>query len=71
MGLAMKHLRMYLRAAEENGFPQHPQEVMKILGIKYTKYHPEPMADAWFFEVDNDQKIPNWIDVLGSKYDWP
>jgi hypothetical protein len=66
----MKHIRMYLRTAYEKGYTEHPQVTMEQLGIKYTKHHPEPMADAWFFEVDDDQQIPDWIDVLDSPFDW-
>lgn len=38
-----------LRTAYESGFKEHPQIVMKKLGIKYAEATPQSISDSWWF----------------------
>lgn len=56
---------MYLQSAIDNGHKGHPQLTMVELGIKWRRAHPEPMCDAWFFEIDERSiMVPEWVDII-------
>ena len=46
--------------------PRHPVEVMKALGITYTRAEPQPIADQWlFFGCQNvPETLPKHIDKI-------
>ncbi len=53
----MKHYRYDLIGAHYDGVTEHPQAQMKKLGYKVIKSEPVPIADCWWFRVEN--KIKN------------
>jgi DNA-binding XRE family transcriptional regulator len=57
-------IRYYLQAASENGFSSHPEVVMQELGFKLIKSLPETISDLWFFEVENTDRVPRWLNVV-------
>lgn len=57
-------VRFYLQSAYTRGYKDHPQIVMKQLGFKVLKGVPETIADLWFFEVEDTENVPDWIDVM-------
>ena len=50
------HLKFDLRTAYEAGATEHPQEVMKKLGITYQDATPQSISDQWWFW--NCENIP-------------
>jgi hypothetical protein len=53
----MKHYRYDLIGAHYDGVTEHPQVQMKKLGYEVIKSEPVPIADCWWFRVEN--KIKN------------
>ena len=51
------NLRFDLREAYESNVLNHPQTVMKELGIEYEQSIPESIADCWIFK--NCKNVPN------------
>lgn len=55
----MKHLRYCMMSAYQAGIKEHPQEVMKALGIGYEKSIPQSIGDQWWFlNVTTDGHLP-------------
>ena len=59
----MKHYRYdMIGAYREAGVEEHPQEDMKNLGFKVIKSEPVPIADCWWFRVENEiDNLPSYL----------
>lgn len=59
----MKHYRYDMISANLNaGVKEHPQIQMKNLGYKVVKSEPVPIADCWWFRVENEiENTPNYL----------
>lgn len=56
---------------KNNQLPMHPQHRMEDLGLHYTKSEPCPLADGWFFRVDNyeeNMELPEFIIILSDEF---
>lgn len=59
----MKHIRYSLMGAHyHHGIADHPQKVMKELGITYQHATPQSMGDQWWFW--NCENVPNFMTDL-------
>lgn len=57
-----KIVRFDIRTAIDCGENRHPQNVMAMLGIKYSKSEPFPVGDCWLFHgVDSTHELPKYI----------
>lgn len=62
----MRLLRYNLIGAYQSGVHVHPQEDMKRLNLKIQYSEPCPIADAWFFCIqDCSCVLPSYIDDIG------
>lgn len=61
-----QHLRFEMREAYENGATDHPQLVMKSLGITYQHSTPQSIADCWWFwNCEGEIKeLPSYLEKL-------
>lgn len=59
-------VRYYMQSANEEGYSGHPENMMRDMGFKLISGLPETMFDLWFFEVEETDNVPNWIDVVGD-----
>lgn len=58
----MKNYRYDIWTAYEHGIKHHPQVQMNVLGYKVLKAEPVPIADCWWFRVENKIKnTPNYL----------
>lgn len=66
----MVNLRYDLwQAGVEFGVKMHPQLDMARLGYKIIKSEPVPLADCWWFRVEEDiASRPGYIDELGVDF---
>lgn len=66
----MKNYRYCLYTATIiEGVKEHPQEQMEKLGYKVIKAEPVPIADSWFFRVENEiENTPNYLFELGDDF---
>lgn len=60
----MKRVFYCMNSAMDAGIKQHPQLQMKELGIKYHHSRPQSVFDGWEFWVDDDVKLPNYIEEV-------
>lgn len=60
------HIRYDMIGAYHSGANEHPQKVMKNLGIRYEKAVPNMMGDCWdFLNVSNiPDKLPAYLEEL-------
>lgn len=67
-GVRRSHLRFCMWTAYESGAKNHPQQVMKELGITYQHATPQSMGDQWWFwNCENMPKeLPEYLKVT----DW-
>ena len=67
-GVRRSHLRFCIRTADESGAKNHPQQVMKELGITYQHATPQTMGDQWWFwNCENmPEELPPYLEVA----DW-
>ena len=48
-----------MQGANEAGFTEHPQKVVKMLGIKYVFGEPNTLTDSWiFYDCSN---VPEYL----------
>lgn len=64
----IKNYRYCLITADVDcGVSEHPQKVMKDLGFHVIKAEPVPIADCWWFRVDNEIKnVPKYLKQLSD-----
>lgn len=64
-GVTRSHLRFCTRTAYEFGVKNHPQKVMRELGIIYQHATPQSMGDQWcFWNCENMPKeLPEYLEV--------
>jgi hypothetical protein len=62
----MKHLRYDIQRADMSGKAEHPQIVMKGLGITYQHGTPQSIADQWWFWNCKNipDPLPEYLSVL-------
>jgi hypothetical protein len=67
-GVKRSHLRFCVYTAYVCGVENHPQKVMKELGIKYQHATPQSISDQWWFwNCENIPKeLPKYLEVA----DW-
>lgn len=60
------HLRYDVRHPEAN---EHPQDIMRKLGIKYEKATPQSIADEWWFWncTNIPPVLPEFLEPLNVK----
>lgn len=52
-----------------NGITEHPQVQMKKLGYKVIKSEPVPIADCWWFRVENEIKnTPEYLNEMSDDF---
>lgn len=66
--MQLKHIKLCLRNAYENGLTAHPQEVMSLLGIQYSHSTPQSTGDMWQFW--NCSNIPEELPKGLTIEDW-
>ena len=61
-----EHLSYDMIGAHLAGVKDHPQKVMKDLGIGYEKSVPQSIADSWqFFNVTNlPENLPSYLEAV-------
>jgi len=64
----IKNYRYCLITADlDCGVKEHPQTQMKNLGFHVIKSEPVPIADCWWFRVDNEiYNIPPYLTDIGD-----
>lgn len=62
----MKNLKLCLMDLYHAGIKDHPQDVMKQLGIEYKQAVPQSISDSWwFFCCENiPEKLPKYLSSL-------
>ena len=65
-GVRRSHLRFWMITAYESGAKNHPQKVMKDLGITYQHATPQSIGDQWWFwNCENMPKeLPEYLEVV-------
>lgn len=60
------HLRFKLRNASECGVKEHPQVVMRQLGIDYQMATPQSLGDQWWFWncTNLPNPLPDYLEIL-------
>lgn len=67
----MKHYRYDIIGAFYDGVKEHPQEDMKNFGCNVIKAEPVPIADCWWFRVENEiesEHIPKYLSPMGDDF---
>lgn len=66
----MKNYRYdIIGASLDYGVKEHPQIQMKNLGYKVIKSEPVPIADCWWFRVDNEiNKVPGYLYLMSNDF---
>ena len=66
----MKHYRYDIIGADlDAGIKEHPQSQMKNLGFKLIKSEPVPIADCWWFRVENEiENIPSYLTLMPDDF---
>lgn len=54
--MTAKHIKFCMRSAYDLGQKEHPQKVLRNLGITYTHATPQSISDQWWFW--NCQNLP-------------
>ena len=67
-GVRRSHLRFCMWTAYDCGVKNHPQKVMKELGITYQQATPQSMSDQWWFW--NCENIPKELPEYLQVADW-
>lgn len=64
-----EHLRFNMREAYEADAKEHPQKVMRDLGITYQHSTPQSMGDQWWFwNCENiPEPLPTFLEVADLK----
>lgn len=65
-----KHLKLHiLWSSYDNAKQEHPQKVMKKLGITYQHATPQSIGDQWWFwNCENiPEPLPNFLEVADLK----
>lgn len=63
----IKNLGYDMIGAGKSNIYNHPQKQMQKLGLHYIKCEPVPIADCWWFRIDNYEetmKLPKYIYIL-------
>jgi hypothetical protein len=62
----MKNYRYDMIGADlDYNIHEHPQAQMKKLGFKLIKSEPVPVADCWWFKVENEiENVPGYLDLM-------
>lgn len=66
----MKNYRYdIIGASLDYGINEHPQIQMKNLGYKVVKSEPVPIADCWWFRVDNEiENVPDYLYSMSDDF---
>lgn len=67
-GVRRSHLRFCMYTATSCDEKNHPQEVMKRLGITYQQATPQSISDQWWFW--NCENIPEELPEYLEAKDW-
>jgi hypothetical protein len=60
----MPTLRYDMITAYQNGYPEHPQKVMKELGYEVTAYEGVPIGDCAMIEVKEiKDPLPSFLSI--------
>lgn len=51
------------------GIEEHPQVQMKKLGAKIIKSEPVPIADCWWFRIENEiNPLPKYLREMSDNF---
>ena len=65
----MKNYCYDLIAAHLDPIKEHPQIQMKKLGFNVIKSEPVPIADCWWFRVDNEiANVPRYLYLMQDDF---
>ena len=66
----MKHYRYDVLTADiDCHIQKHPQEQMVLLGAKVLKSEPVPIADCWWFRVEDEiSPLPEYLSELNDSF---
>jgi hypothetical protein len=65
----IKHYKYDIIGAYYSGVHEHPQKQMKNLGYNVVKAEPVPIADCWWFRVDNEiENVPDYLILMRNDF---